>query len=72
MMDLEFMFLLEWTLLQQQLRMLAKTVIVNPRGRPLKYITEKERKDARKNARKDARKNGRNISRKNKRSLVKV
>jgi len=57
MMDLEFMFLLEWTLMQQQLRILAKTVIVKPLGRPLKYITEKERKDAKKNGRKMFRKN---------------
>ena len=54
--------------MQQQLRVLAKTVTVKPLGRPLKYITEKERKDARK----DARKNGRKISRKNKMSIIKV
>jgi len=79
-MDIEFMFLLEWTLMQQQLRILAKTVTVNPRGRPLKYITEKERKDARKNARKNttknatknATKNRRKMSKKNKMSIVKV
>jgi len=29
LLDIEFTFLLECTLLQQQLRMLAKTVIVN-------------------------------------------
>jgi hypothetical protein len=51
-MDLEFMFLLEFTLLQQQLNILARTVVVKPRGRPLKYITDKERKDARKDTRK--------------------
>ena len=61
-MDLEFMFLLEFTILQQQLHVLAKTVVVKPRGRPLKYITDEERKEARKNARKM----GRNDKRGNK------
>ena len=58
MLDIEFLFLLEFTLLQQQLQLLARTVVVKPRGRPIKYITDKERKDAIKNARiKNARKN---------------
>ena len=59
-MDIEFTFLLECTLLQQQLQMLAKTVVVKPRGRPLKYITDEERKDAIKNGRKNGRKMRRN------------
>ena len=67
-MNIEFMFLLECVLLQQQLQILSRTVIIKPRGRPLKYITNEERKDARK----DARKNGRKISRKNKMSIIKV
>lgn len=54
--DIEFMFLLECTLLQQQLQILARTVVVKPRGRPLKYITDEERKDAIKNGRKNERK----------------
>ena len=60
MLDLEFTFLLECTLLQQQLQILARTVIVKPRGRPLKYITDEERKDAIKNGRKNGRKMRRN------------
>lgn len=60
MLDLEFMFLLECTLLQQQLQILARTVVVKPRGRPLKYITDEERKDAIKNGKKNARKMRRN------------
>ena len=47
-MDIEIMFLLECVLLQQQLQILSRTVVVKPRGRPLKYITKEERKDARK------------------------
>jgi hypothetical protein len=59
-MNVEFMFLLECVLLQQQLQILSRTVIIKPRGRPLKYITEKERKEAIKNGRKNARKIRRN------------
>ena len=59
-MNIEFMFLLECVLLQQQLQILSRTVVVKPKGRPLKYITDKERKEARKNGRKDARKMRRN------------
>ena len=59
-MDIEFMFLLECVLLQQQLQILSRTVVVKPKGRPLKYITDEERKQARKDARKDARKMRRN------------
>jgi hypothetical protein len=59
-MDIEIMFLLECVLLQQQLQILSRTVVVKPKGRPLKYITDKERKEARKNGRKDARKMRRN------------
>jgi hypothetical protein len=55
-MNIEFMFLLECVLLQQQLQILARTVIIKPRGRPLKYITDEERKEARKNGRKNGRK----------------
>ena len=62
--DIEFMFLLECTLLQQQLQILARTVVVKPRGRPLKYITDEERKEARKNGRKNGRKNERKMQRK--------
>ena len=51
-MNLEFTFLLECVLLQQQLQILSRTVIIKPRGRPLKYITDEERKEARKNGRK--------------------
>ena len=51
-MNIEFMFLLECVLLQQQLQILSRTVIIKPRGRPLKYITDEERKEARKNGRK--------------------
>ena len=58
-MDIEFLFLLEVTLLQQQLQLLAKTVVIKPRGRPLKYITDKERKEAIKDARKKYRNNKR-------------
>ena len=58
-MDIEFMFLLECVLLQQQLQILSRTVIIKPRGRPLKYITNEERKDARKNGRKIRRNNKR-------------
>ena len=64
-MNIEFMFLLECVLLQQQLQILSRTVIIKPRGRPLKYITDEERKEARKNGRKEARKNGRKIRRNN-------
>ena len=56
-MDIEFTFLLECVLLQQQLQILSRTVIIKPRGRPLKYITNEERKHARKDARKMRRKN---------------
>ena len=55
-MDIEFTFLLECVLLQQQLQILSRTVIIKPRGRPLKYITDEERKEARKNGRKNGRK----------------
>ena len=65
MLDIEFMFLLECTLLQQQLQQLAKTVVVKPRGRPLKYITDEERKDAIKNGRKNARNKYKNNKREN-------
>ena len=58
-MNIEFMFLLECVLLQQQLQILSRTVIIKPRGRPLKYITNEERKDARKNGRKIRRNNKR-------------
>ena len=58
-MDIEIMFLLECVLLQQQLQILSRTVIIKPRGRPLKYITNEERKDARKNGRKIRRNNKR-------------
>ena len=58
-MDIEFLFLLEFTLLQQQLQLLARTVVVKPRGRPIKYITDKERKEAIKDARKKYRNNKR-------------
>ena len=51
-MNIEFTFLLECVLLQQQLKILSRTVIIKPRGRPLKYITDEERKEARKNGRK--------------------
>jgi hypothetical protein len=64
-MNIEFMFLLECVLLQQQLQILSRTVTVKPKGRPLKYITEKERKDAIKNGRKNARKDARNNKREN-------
>ena len=64
-MDIEFTFLLECVLLQQQLQILSRNVIIKPRGRPLKYITDEERKEARKNGRKEARKNGRKIRRNN-------
>jgi hypothetical protein len=47
-MNIEFTFLLECVLLQQQLQILSRTVVVKPKGRPLKYITDEERKDARK------------------------
>ena len=50
--NIGFMFLLECVLLQQQLQILSRTVIIKPRGRPLKYITDEERKDAIKNGRK--------------------
>lgn len=70
MLDIEFMFLLECTLLQQQLQQLAKTVVVKPRGRPLKYITDEERKDAIKNGRKNGRKNARNKYKNNKRENI--
>jgi hypothetical protein len=56
--NIEFMFLLECVLLQQQLQILSRTVIIKPRGRPLKYITDEERKEAIKNGRKNRRKNG--------------
>lgn len=55
-MDIEFTFLLECVLLQQQLQILSRTVIIKPRGRPLKYITDEERKEAIKNGRKNGRK----------------
>jgi hypothetical protein len=69
-MDIEFMFLLECVLLQQQLQILSRTVTVKPKGRPLKYITEKERKDAIKNGRKNGRKNGKKDARNNKRENI--
>ena len=56
-MNIEFTFLLECVLLQQQLQILSRTVIIKPRGRPLKYITDEERKEARKNGRKIRRNN---------------
>ena len=62
-MNIEFIFLLECVLLQQQLQILSRTVVVKPRGRPLKYITDEERKDAIKNGRKEAIKNGRKMRR---------
>ena len=55
-MDIEFTFLLECVLLQQQLQILSRNVIIKPRGRPLKYITDEERKDAIKNGRNNGRK----------------
>jgi len=54
--NIGFMFLLECVLLQQQLQILSRTVIIKPRGRPLKYITDEERKDAIKNGIKNGRK----------------
>ena len=76
-MDIEFFFLLEVILLQKQLKILAITVVVKPRGRPLKYITDKERKEAIKNARiknariKNARiKNARKKDRNNKKENI--
>ena len=58
--NIEFMFLLECVLLQQQLQILSRTVVVKPRGRPLKYITDEERKEAIKNGRKNGRQMRRN------------
>ena len=68
--DIEFMFLLECTLLQQQLQILARTVVVKPRGRPLKYITDEERKEAIKNGRKNGRKMQRNKYKNSKRENI--
>ena len=64
--NIEFMFLLECVLLQQQLQILSRTVVVKPRGRPLKYITDEERKEAIKNGRK----NGRQMRRNNKKENI--
>ena len=64
-MDIEFMFLLECVLLQQQLQILSRTVIIKPRGRPLKYITDKERKNAIKNGRQMRRNKYKNSKREN-------
>ena len=61
--NIGFMFLLECVLLQQQLQILSRTVIIKPRGRPLKYITDEERKDAIKNGRKNGRQMRRKIQR---------
>ena len=69
-MNIEFMFLLECVLLQQQLQILSRNVIIKPRGRPLKYITDEERKEARKNGRKNERKMRENMRRKNKRENI--
>jgi len=63
--NIEFMFLLECVLLQQQLQILSRTVIIKPRGRPLKYITDEERKDAIKNGRQMRRKIRRNNKKEN-------
>jgi len=68
--NIEFMFLLECVLLQQQLQILSRTVIIKPRGRPLKYITQEERKEAIKNGRKNARKNAKKMRRNNKRQIL--
>ena len=69
-MNIEFMFLLECVLLQQQLQILSRTVIIKPRGRPLKYITDEERKEARKNGRKNGRKMQRNKYKNSKRENI--
>jgi len=45
-MDLFFQFSLECILMKKQLQQLSITVIVKPRGRPLQYITQEERKYA--------------------------
>ena len=63
--NIEFMFLLECVLLQQQLQILSRTVIIKPRGRPLKYITDKERKNAIKNGRQMRRNKYKNSKREN-------
>jgi len=68
--NIEFMFLLECVLLQQQLQILSRTVIIKPRGRPLKYITQEERKQAIKNGRKNGRKDARKMRRNNKRQIL--
>ena len=68
--NIEFMFLLECVLLQQQLQILSRTVIIKPRGRPLKYITQEERKEAIKNGRKNGKKNARKMRRNNKRQIL--
>ena len=63
--NIEFMFLLECVLLQQQLQILSRTVIIKPRGRPLKYITHEERKEAIKNGRQMRRNKYKNSKREN-------
>ena len=69
-MDIEFTFLLECVLLQQQLQILSRNVVVKPKGRPLKYITDEERKEARKNARKMREKMRRNKYKNSKRENI--
>ena len=69
-MNIEFTFLLECVLLQQQLQILSRTVIIKPRGRPLKYITDEERKEAIKNGRKNGRKMQRNKYKNSKRENI--
>jgi len=68
--NIEFMFLLECVLLQQQLQILSRTVIIKPWGRPLKYITQEERKQAIKNGRKNGRKDAIKMRRNNKRQIL--
>ena len=68
--NIEFMFLLECVLLQQQLQILSRTVVVKPRGRPLKYITDEERKEAIKNGRKNGRQMRRNKYKNSKRENI--
>jgi len=68
--NIGFMFLLECVLLQQQLQILSRTVIIKPRGRPLKYITDEERKDAIKNGRKMREKMRRNKYKNSKRENI--
>ena len=68
--NIEFKFLLECVLLQQQLQILSRTVVVKPRGRPLKYITDEERKEAIKNGRKNGRQMRRNKYKNSKRENI--